>query len=273
MLLSERMKTMEKKNGKMGMHNQELIRLLKELMKNCSESDREVLERLIEEHNGQKIPHAVKALPVRETPAENGLAELLFVIDQSGSMSGEETESAVVSNFNKVIAEQRAEMGNAVVSTVLFNSRVMTKHESLPITEVAELTRRDYLPSGCTALLDAVGSSIERICKRHTALPEAERPATTIVVIITDGEENSSRKYSRAVVKRMIETLQKKHGWDFLYFGANVDHFAEAHRLGIGAEDAVSFATNEAGLVYCMKECSRRMSQRRSSRRLNGFIS
>jgi hypothetical protein len=188
-------------------------------------------------------------------------------------MGGEETERAVVANFNKVIAQQRAEEGDAVVSTVLFNSKVMRKHASLPITEVAELTRRDYLPSGCTALLDAVGSSIERICKRHTALPEAERPATTIVVIITDGEENSSRKYSRSVVKQMIETLQKKHDWSFLYFGANVDHFAEAQHLGIGADDAVSFKTDKAGVAYCMHECSRRMSKRRLNRRPNGFIS
>ena len=265
---------MEKmKNVKKEQHNQELIDLLKGLMKDCNEADRKVFERLIEERQEKEMTDAVKALPVRETPSENGLVELLFVIDQSGSMCGEETEQAVVSNFNKVIAQQRKEAGRAVVSTVLFNSRMTTLHESSPIDEVPEMTRLDYSPAGTTALLDAVGSSIERICKRHAALSEAERPATTIVVIITDGEENSSRKYSRSTVKQMIEMLQKKHGWDFLYFGANVDHFAEAHRLGIGAEDAVSFATNEAGLVYCMKECSTRLSQRRTKRRSKGFIS
>ena len=264
---------MGKMNVKKSLHNQELIDLLKGLMKDCKESDRKVLERLIEERQEKEMMDAVKALPVREKPSENGLAELLFVIDQSGSMYGEETESAVVSNFNKVIAEQRKEAGSAVVSTVLFNSRMTTMHSSLPIDEVPEMMRWDYLPAGATALLDAVGTSIERICKRHATLPEMERPATTIVVIITDGEENSSREYSRPVVKQMIETLQKKHDWSFLYFGANVDHFAEAQHLGIGADDAVSFKTDKAGVAYCMHECSRRMSKRRLNRRPNGSIS
>lgn len=264
---------MGKMNVKKSLHNQELIDLLKGLMKDCNESDRKVLERLIEERQEKEMMDAVKALPVREKPSENGLAELLFVIDQSGSMGGEETEKAVVANFNKVIAQQRAEEGDAVVSAVLFNTQMVTMYESQPIAEVKELERRNYTPAGGTALLDAVGTSIERICKRQAALPEMERPATTIVVIITDGEENSSRKYSRPVVKQMIETLQKKHDWSFLYFGANVDHFAEAQHLGIGADDAVSFKTDKAGISYCMHECSRRMSKRRLNRRPNGFIS
>jgi uncharacterized protein YegL len=241
-------------------------------MKDCNESDRKVLERLIEERQEKEMMDAVKALPVREKPSENGLAELLFVIDQSGSMHGEETEQAVVSNFNKVIAEQRKEAGSAVVSTVLFNSRMTTMHSSLPIDEVPEMMRWDYLPAGATALLDAVGTSIERICKRQAALPDAERPGATIVVIITDGEENSSRTYTQPIVKRMIQTLQEKHGWDFLYFGANVDHFAEAHNLGIDVEDSLSFDACEDGINLCMAECNHRVSYRRARKRLTGRV-
>lgn len=259
--------------GFAGFVEPQLMDLVTEFVASGNEQDCQELKGFLKERLNKRKICAVDALPVREKPSENGLAELLFVIDQSGSMHGEETESAVVSNFNKVIAEQRKEAGSAVVSTVLFNSRMTTMHSSLPIDEVPEMMRWDYLPAGATALLDAVGTSIERICKRHATLPEAERPATTIVVIITDGEENSSRKYSRPVVKQMIETLQKKHDWSFLYFGANVDHFAEAQHLGIGADDAVSFKTDKAGVAYCMHECSRRMSKRRLNRRPNGFIS
>lgn len=249
---------------KKDIHHQELLRLLEELKKTCNESDREVLERVIEEHLFQHLLGAVKTLPVRETPPKNDLAEILFVIDQSGSMSGEETGSAVVANFNKVIVQQRAEAGHALVSTVLFNSHMTTKYKATPIEEVSELTHEDYAPAGSTALLDAVGTSIERICKRQAALPEAERPAVTIVVIITDGEENCSQTYTRLVVKRMIQTLQEKHNWKFLYFGANVDHFAEANDLGIREEYAASFKTTKAGIHGCFHRCNTILCESRS---------
>lgn len=259
--------------GFAGFVEPKLMDLVTEFVASGNEQDCQELKGFLKERLNKRKICAVDALPVLEKPNENCLAEILFVIDQSGSMCGEETEKAVVANFNKVIAQQRAEEGDAVVSAVLFNTQMVTMYESQPIAEVKELERHNYTPAGGTALLDAVGASIERICKRHAALPETERPATTIVVIITDGEENSSRKYSRPVVKQMIETLQKKHDWSFLYFGANVDHFAEAQHLGIGADDAVSFKTDKAGVAYCMHECSRRMSKRRLNRRPDGFIS
>jgi uncharacterized protein YegL len=237
------------------MHHQELIRLLEELKACCNDADRERLERVIMEQKKHQKLSAVDALPVPETPLKNDLAELLFIIDQSGSMSGDEREWAVVKNFNEVIAQQRTVAGRALVSTVLFNNKMTTMYASIPIEQAPKLTRKDYAPRGLTALLDAVGASIERICTRQAALPEAERPATTIVVIITDGQENCSQTYMRSVVKQMIQTLQEKHNWKFLYFGANVDHFAEAHNLGIKEENAASFKTTKAGIRRGLLKC------------------
>lgn len=258
--------------GFAGFVEPKLMDLVTEFVASGNEQDCQELKGFLKDRLNKRKICAVDALPVLEKPNENCLAEILFVIDQSGSMGGEETEKAVVANFNKVIAQQRAEEGDAVVSTVLFNTQMVTMYESQPIAEVKELERRNYTPAGGTALLDAVGASIERICKRQAALPDAERPGTTIVVIITDGEENSSRTYTQPIVKRMIQTLQEKHGWDFLYFGANVDHFAEAHNLGIDVEDSLSFDACEDGINLCMAECNHRVSYRRARKRLTGRV-
>jgi Mg-chelatase subunit ChlD len=221
------------------------------------------LKQFVADLRRKKKVDAVEALPVRDKVVENGLAEILFVIDQSGSMGDEETEKSVVANFNKVIAQQRGEPGDARVSTILFNTHATTLHDALPIADVPEMQRCDYMPAGGTALLDAVGIGIKRICNRQSALPAAERPATTIVVIITDGEENSSHKHTQAEIKQMIQTLQEKHGWNFLYFGANVDHFAEASNLGIDVADSIAFNTDEMGIEHCMSECCHRISEHR----------
>ncbi|MBO7181160.1 MAG: VWA domain-containing protein [Kiritimatiellae bacterium] len=240
--------------------------VMDDILELIAEGDEQTLKDLklfVEDLRRKQKMDVVEALPVREKVPENGLSEILFVIDQSGSMGDEETEKAVVANFNKVITQQRGEPGDARVSTILFNTHVTTLHDALPIADVPEMQRCDYVPAGGTALLDAVGMGIKCVCKRQSALPAAERPATTIVVIITDGEENSSYKHTQTEIKQMIQTLQEKHGWNFLYFGANVDHFAEASNLGIGVEDSIAFDADEMGINLCMSECCHRISERR----------
>ena len=177
------------------------------------------------------------------------LSEILFIVDKSGSMKDQRED--VVAGFNKLLAEQKMLPGAAVVSTVFFNNHSKVLHNRVPLSEVKEIQLSDYLPFGLTALLDAIGKSISTVLNAQMETPPKQRPARTLVVIVTDGEENSSRYFTQPEVKAIVDLLQKRLGWQFLYFGANVDHFGEARNLGISEADARHFDCDEFDEFIC----------------------
>ena len=172
------------------------------------------------------------------------ITELVFILDRSGSMGGLETDT--IGGYNATLGKHRAAEGQAFVTTILFDNEIETLHDRIDIKDVADLTSKDYYVRGCTALLDAVGSTIKHIEKVQHYLPEDHKPAHTIFVITTDGYENASRKYSRAQVKEMIQGKQNA-GWEFLFLGANIDAVAEAGSLGIAADRAATYVADECG--------------------------
>ena len=126
------------------------------------------------------------------------LTELVIIIDKSGSMHG--LEKDVVGGYNALIEEQRKE-GETIVTSLFFNDNVKFVHEGVDIKEVKPLDGRQYQPSGCTALLDAIGDAISLIKAKHSKLKEEELPEHTIFSIMTDGLENASREYSYKRIK------------------------------------------------------------------------
>lgn len=178
------------------------------------------------------------------TMKEN-LTELVFILDRSGSMGGLETDT--IGGFNGLIEKQRRQPGEANVTTVLFDDQYEQIHDRLPITSVKPLTEEEYYVRGCTALLDAVGKTISRMESIQAQLSESERAEKVIVVITTDGFENASTEYGYGEVRRMIER-RKECGWEFLFMGANMDAAAEAEKLGIRADRAVTFENDSQGI-------------------------
>lgn len=162
---------------------------------------------------------------------KQGLSELVFIIDKSGSMSGLEDDT--VGGFNAFVSENKKVEGEAVLTTVLFDTAKTMLHDRVDLAEVKPLERTDYRPGGCTALLDAVGETLEHIARVQRYMPDEYKPEKTIVAITTDGHENASTRYTYDQVKHMIEERQGKDGWEFLFLGANIDVAAEAGRLGI----------------------------------------
>ena len=175
---------------------------------------------------------------------KKNLTELVFVVDRSGSMGG--LESDTIGGFNATLARHRAAEGEAVVSTVLFDNEIDVLHDRISITDVNDMTDRDYQVRGCTALLDAVGGSINHISRVHGYLPDEYRPERTIFVIITDGYENASHKYDYRQVKDMISSKQEK-GWEFLFLGANIDAIGEAAKIGIAHDRSATFINDSTG--------------------------
>lgn len=176
--------------------------------------------------------------------ANEKLTELVFILDRSGSMEGLEADT--VGGYNSVLKENRGLPGEAVVSTVLFNQRPRVMHDRVPIDKVPNMALKDFRPSGCTALLDAVGGAIRYHETIRKALPEELRAGKVLFVIVTDGYENASRRYTYPQVKRMIEQ-KRELGWKFMFLAAGIDVAAEAGRLGVDADYAMPYSATPEG--------------------------
>lgn len=172
------------------------------------------------------------------------LTELVFVLDRSGSMEG--MERAVIDGFNQLVEKQRRVPGRTLVSVELFDDRFDVLYDRTDLDQVRPLTGREYFPRGCTALLDAVGRAIRHIARKQREARPAERPGHTLFVINTDGLENASQEYTRERIREMVRE-EEKYGWEFLFLGANIDSYAEAHGLGIRAELTCNVVADAAG--------------------------
>jgi len=180
--------------------------------------------------------------------------ELVFILDKSGSMSG--LESDAIGGFNANIEAHKKEKGEVRVTTVLFSSEYELLHDRIDIQAIKPMTEAQYQVGGMTALLDAVGETIHKIRNVQNQSPEEFKAEKVIFIIITDGEENSSREYKQADIKKLITHQQEKHGWSFLFLGANIDAFAEAQSLGIHADHALNFASSSAGVAHAYESAS-----------------
>ena len=173
------------------------------------------------------------------------MTELVFILDRSGSMAGLEADT--IGGFNSMIARQKQEAGEALVSTVLFDNESVVIHDRLPLANVPLMTEKEYFTRGCTALLDAVGGAIHHIGNIHKYARSEDVPEHTLFVITTDGMENASRRYSARRVKEMIQHQKEKYGWEFLFLGANIDAVETAGHLGIAPDRAVNYHCDGVG--------------------------
>ena len=176
---------------------------------------------------------------------KKNLTEIVFILDRSGSMAGLEDDT--VGGFNAMIEKQKKEPGEAVVSTVLFDTERTVIHDRVDVQKIEPMTRRDYYVRGCTALLDAVGGAIHHIGNVHKYARDEDRPEKTLFVITTDGMENASCQYSYSRLKAMIQRQQEQYGWEFLFLGANIDAAKEANRFGISADRAANYHADSKG--------------------------
>jgi uncharacterized protein YegL len=167
-----------------------------------------------------------------------------FIVDESGSMAPQ--QMTVISGFNEQLnsmkQEEKANGVRYLVTLVKFNENVTTLYTDKPLAEVKELTTETYVPSGWTALLDAIGKTID------TATPGE---SDVLITIFTDGAENRSKEWKKNTIKTLIDLRQRENKWGFVYFGANVDAFSEASSLGIS--NAVDYTmANTGAAIYAM---------------------
>ena len=176
---------------------------------------------------------------------KKNLTELVFILDRSGSMH--HLTEDTIGGFNSLIEKQKQEEGEAYVSTVLFNDESFVLHDRVPLSQVEPMTRRDYVASGSTALLDAIGDAVHHIGNVHKYARKEDVPERTLFVITTDGMENASRRYSADQVRALITRQKEKYGWEFLFLGANIDAVETARHFGIGQDRAVTYRADSEG--------------------------
>jgi uncharacterized protein YegL len=173
------------------------------------------------------------------------LTDITVVLDRSGSMSDcrEEAENGL----NHFIKEQQKLPGYAYFTLVKFDTDYEVTHKGVNIQEVGECTLE---PRGMTALLDAVGRTINETGERLRNIEEDKRPGLVVFVIVTDGHENSSHEFTKQQIKEMIEKQQSEYSWQFTFLGANQDAFAEAAGIGISKVSTMTYSPDKTDAVF-----------------------
>ena len=190
--------------------------------------------------------------------------DVTVILDRSGSMQS--IASDVIGGFNGFLAEQQRQVGDCRLTLIQFDDQYEVVYAAQPIAHASRLTEDTFQPRGSTALLDAIGRTMDSTGRRLAALSEDERPDRVMLVIITDGLENASSDFTREQIFGMISTQRDVFHWSFLFLAANQDAIAEGAKVGIGAQQSLTFSATGSGV----RAASRRMSRAVSSLRSNG---
>lgn len=170
--------------------------------------------------------------------------EIIFVIDKSGSMG--HLTNDTIGGFNSFVESQK-DGTKTTLTTVLFDTSWKILHNGSDVYEIEPMTTKDYIAGGGTAMLDAIGETINNVQDRHDELGE-EKPDNVLFVITTDGEENSSRKFTKSQIEKMIKHQTNGHGWTFMFLGANMDAVKEASSIGINEQYSINYDYTARGI-------------------------
>lgn len=195
---------------------------------------------------------------------KNNLTDITVVLDRSGSMASVEKDTK--GGFDSFVREQKNLPGLAVLTLVQFDTEYDFVHKAKPIGEIPPL---DFQPRGSTALLDALGKAIVETGERLKNTPENDRPSKVVFVIITDGEENSSKEYKKDQINKMITHQREAYKWEFVFLGANQDAIQEASKIGIFASQAMNYAPTGKGVQTAFASTSKSMRSFRAGDAVN----
>jgi uncharacterized protein YegL len=160
------------------------------------------------------------------------------ILDKSGSMASKLND--VIEGFNAYInGLSKEDKVDYLFSLTLFDTMVAYRDVAIPLGSVRKLDTQTYVPGGNTALNDAIGITVRKV--------EGDKPQVdkVITVIMTDGEENSSREWTHDAVKSLIEQKEKEGVWTFVFLGAAPDAWVQGHAYGIPMGNVAQYSTNQ----------------------------
>lgn len=193
---------------------------------------------------------------------KDNLTDINVVLDRSQSMM--KIFHPTINGFNEFLGGQKAIDGEAYLTLAQFDHEYQIVHNGVAINEVPELTPLTFQPRGMTALYDAIGKTIITTGQRLEAMKEEDRPSKVIFVILTDGEENSSKEFDVCSIKEMIEHQTNVYNWDFVFIGANQDAVTTATDMGILAKNSMTYVANNAGTTATFSAMNKNMTMYRS---------
>ena len=184
---------------------------------------------------------------------------ILYILDRSGSMSI--VQNDVIGGFNNFIKEQKEQVGDCTFSLVQFDNFYESVYDFIPMKQVAAL---DFSPRGSTSLYDAMGRAIVETGEKLALIPEFARPEKVMVIVQTDGEENSSKDWNKKRVAELIKQQEEKYSWKFIFLGTNFDVMGESDSLNILKGNTMSYKNNSDGIAVMYNAVSRGVSNLRS---------
>lgn len=192
---------------------------------------------------------------------------IAVILDRTGSM--ESIRDDTIGGFNSFLSEQKAEPGHASITLVQFDSQDPYEviHHYRNIQEVPELTRETYVPRASTPLLDAIGRGINDLEHGIAKMQEEDRPERVVMVIITDGQENSSKEFRKDQIQKMIEEKQEKSDWQFVFLSAELGAIRDALNHGLRAQSTMAYDKTAKGTAAAWTSASARISDYRAARR------
>lgn len=192
------------------------------------------------------------------------LTEIACVLDRSGSMEAMKAEA--IGGFNAFLEAQKNAPGEVRFTLILFDNEYLKVIDHQPLQTVPPLTEETFVPRGSTALLDAMGRTIDEIGDRLAKTPEHERPGKVIIACMTDGFENASRRYSNEKVAKMIELQKNMYSWDFVFLAASMEAREMAKSWSVDDADIEDFDATPEGVLIANVKMTRKVMQKRSQK-------
>jgi uncharacterized protein YegL len=193
---------------------------------------------------------------------KRGYTHISVIIDKSGSMGSTRTDT--IGGFNTFLNEQQDLDGTGTLTLVQFDDQYEVHENMSPLESAKDLTSKTYAPRGSTALLDAIGKTINTTESKLKELDEEDQPEKVIFLIITDGFENSSHEFSKSNISEMVKRHEEEDEWDFVFIGANMDAISEGGSMGLRAGNTANYCASSIGTKSLYRSVSDNMTTYRS---------
>lgn len=196
----------------------------------------------------------------------NNLTHITVILDRSGSMQS--IKSDIIGGFNTFLKQQKEVPGKATLTLVQFDTGnpYEVVHNYKPLQEIPELNDKTFVPRGGTPLLDCLGRGINDLSEHINKLTNDQKPDKVFFIIITDGQENSSREFKKSDIVKLIDEKKNKDNWEFLFLSADLDAIGDARLYGINQTNVYVFNRDTKAVNKMWENLSASMSKARIDR-------
>lgn len=160
---------------------------------------------------------------------KKGLTEYVFVMDCSQSISAYKTKT--IETFNHMLDDYKSREGEGIITTIMFNERSKIHHDRINIQDAKPIFEENCIPTGKTALLDALGLTIKHISTIQKYAREEDKPEHTVFVVISNGEENASKRYTSDEIEKAVLRRKERNKWEFIFTDAGFESIMTACKV------------------------------------------